>query len=255
MAQISCCKGVRVFKWDYDLPHRYLAPGFGFFTARLEFSQISSRKDYPIEIASNKFSHSFKFDLDVLSSLDSFAQLLIQEFSPLTPQYTPNTTRKISRTKLRNIFHQVYSRDIIKDHDIKRIFKRSSTRHSMDAEFTARNILWKLTGSLNVDFLSSDFNPDVRNIFSYWNTDLLIEVPGLEKFQRVEFTDDNGGEPDKCAICLEELHSSTEVDKVKITRKTECNHLFHGDCLARWLWRKPSCPMCRLPLLQNMCNG
>ncbi|KAM7252605.1 hypothetical protein ACFE04_008114 [Oxalis oulophora] len=214
MAQISCCKGVRVFNWDYDLPHRYLAPGFGFFTARLEFSQISSRKDYPIEIASNKFSHSFTFDLDVLSSLDSFAQLLIQEFSPLTPQYTPNTTR--------NIANQV-----------------KDTQHSMDAEFTARNILWKLTGSLNVDFLSSDFNPDVRNIFSYWNTDLLIEVPGLEKFQRVEFTDDNGDEQDKCAICLEELHSSTEVDKVKITRKTECNHMY----------------MCRLPLLQNMCNG
>jgi len=47
--------------------------------------------------------------------------------------------------------------------------------------------------------------------------------------------------PDSCAICLADF-----VDGEKL-RALPCNgdHVFHPQCLARWLSRNPTCPCCR----------
>ncbi|KAJ0979622.1 hypothetical protein J5N97_015096 [Dioscorea zingiberensis] len=42
-----------------------------------------------------------------------------------------------------------------------------------------------------------------------------------------------------CSICLDELVVGMEVERCP------CGHRFHGDCIARWLQRKDSCPLCR----------
>ncbi|KAB2079517.1 hypothetical protein ERO13_A05G008400v2 [Gossypium hirsutum] len=71
---------------------------------------------------------------------------------------------------------------------------------------------------------------------------MLVPVPGLGSFEAC----DRGGETlvadSTCAICLEGLSNGTCV-------KTPCSHAFHGRCIARWVWRKKSCPMCRFELL------
>ncbi|OMO67770.1 Zinc finger, RING-type [Corchorus capsularis] len=65
----------------------------------------------------------------------------------------------------------------------------------------------------------------------------LTQVPGLDSFQPCELMagDDHEG---TCAICLEGFSGNSCF-------KMRCSHVFHGDCITKWLWRKRSCPMCR----------
>ena len=42
---------------------------------------------------------------------------------------------------------------------------------------------------------------------------------------------------DECAICLDE----SELEWKKLT----CEHLFHKDCVDRWLMENDTCPICR----------
>ena len=47
---------------------------------------------------------------------------------------------------------------------------------------------------------------------------------------------------DSCAICVEDFTPST------IVRETPCAHLFHDDCVMKWIETKidaPDCPFCR----------
>ena len=44
---------------------------------------------------------------------------------------------------------------------------------------------------------------------------------------------------DTCAICLDTLDDNVY--------STVCNHAFHKSCLATWLGKKATCPMCRAP--------
>ena len=45
-----------------------------------------------------------------------------------------------------------------------------------------------------------------------------------------------------CVICLEDI-----LEK-QYTIKLSCNHLYHSDCLYRWLCKKPVCPLCSAPV-------
>ncbi|XP_038982129.1 uncharacterized protein LOC120110626 [Phoenix dactylifera] len=59
----------------------------------------------------------------------------------------------------------------------------------------------------------------------------------IEELEKV--TCNNAGEQHGCAICLEEFDVGIEVTRMP------CMHVFHGDCLARWLERGHLCPLCR----------
>jgi len=44
---------------------------------------------------------------------------------------------------------------------------------------------------------------------------------------------------ESCVICLNDLQGGD------LTTRTSCKHLFHNECLTRWLKTNISCPMCR----------
>ncbi|KAF5749035.1 hypothetical protein HS088_TW04G00996 [Tripterygium wilfordii] len=46
-------------------------------------------------------------------------------------------------------------------------------------------------------------------------------------------------EVNECVICLEELLVGVEVTRMP------CGHVFHGDCIVRWLETSHLCPLCR----------
>jgi hypothetical protein len=48
----------------------------------------------------------------------------------------------------------------------------------------------------------------------------------------------------ECTICL--LQYTEETKKT-----TECNHIFHDECIGRWLQTNNSCPLCRTVLNQQ----
>lgn len=50
-----------------------------------------------------------------------------------------------------------------------------------------------------------------------------------------------------CSICLEPLLSTK-------SKKLECNHTFHKDCVDEWLKRNMNCPLCRTETLDIRIN-
>lgn len=52
-------------------------------------------------------------------------------------------------------------------------------------------------------------------------------------------------EPDKCVICLNELHNTNEI------LTTPCNHKFHSSCFLKWMYAHKDCPLCRKQLIKN----
>ncbi|XP_057846913.1 probable E3 ubiquitin-protein ligase RHC1A [Cryptomeria japonica] len=47
-----------------------------------------------------------------------------------------------------------------------------------------------------------------------------------------------------CAICMIEFHVGEEACQMFCHK----NHIFHHDCLRRWLERKKECPLCKTPV-------
>lgn len=45
-----------------------------------------------------------------------------------------------------------------------------------------------------------------------------------------------------CAVCTDEFHSDDTVARMP------CQHLFHDECISKWLGETNSCPLCRLAL-------
>jgi E3 ubiquitin-protein ligase RNF139 len=54
-------------------------------------------------------------------------------------------------------------------------------------------------------------------------------------------------EDEPCSICLLEFMSSAKI--------TPCEHYFHYDCLAKWLYKTTNCPYCRAECVQNVLQG
>ncbi|XP_039015352.1 RING-H2 finger protein ATL13-like [Hibiscus syriacus] len=65
---------------------------------------------------------------------------------------------------------------------------------------------------------------------------------------------DGGSDKDEevtCAVCLCEIEEDDEM------RELRCGHLFHKDCLDRWLGYSYSstCPVCRTSLMGKLVAG
>ena len=45
---------------------------------------------------------------------------------------------------------------------------------------------------------------------------------------------------DVCAVCRCDFATGDEVISLP-----QCNHIFHADCISRWLKRSATCPLCR----------
>lgn len=105
------------------------------------------------------------------------------------------------------------------------------------------------------DNFSFNYNP--FNIFNYMFYDPIEEVlqeslnmqpDSLEKTDhiikisstRYETLDEKIKEENKtCSICILEFENE---DKISITN---CNHIFHTDCITEWGKYKTECPICR----------
>tara|TARA_Y100000996_G_scaffold391325_1_gene353229 strand:+ start:55 stop:303 length:249 start_codon:yes stop_codon:yes gene_type:complete len=43
---------------------------------------------------------------------------------------------------------------------------------------------------------------------------------------------------DECVICLEKMRESENLTILK------CSHIYHSECIEKWLKKKSICPMC-----------
>ncbi|KAG6386888.1 hypothetical protein SASPL_152065 [Salvia splendens] len=70
-----------------------------------------------------------------------------------------------------------------------------------------------------------------------WELDLPVTI-----FRELEMSD----EEEMCSICLVEFEEEDSVTKLP-----KCGHLFHGECIEKWLDKcRFSCPLCRSSLLR-----
>ena len=66
-----------------------------------------------------------------------------------------------------------------------------------------------------------------------------MEEPTIEEPIMEESTVTIKEHLDDCSICLEKIVNE-EHKKI-----TTCNHIFHEECMARWMSLNHSCPLCR----------
>jgi hypothetical protein len=52
--------------------------------------------------------------------------------------------------------------------------------------------------------------------------------------------------PDPCVICLEVPKS-----REKVRQMPACKHVFHSNCVERWLVNHRDCPCCKTPVLTS----
>ncbi|XP_039029810.1 RING-H2 finger protein ATL39-like [Hibiscus syriacus] len=72
-------------------------------------------------------------------------------------------------------------------------------------------------------------------------------VPATEEsikaLKKVKFVE-GYGEGIECMICMEKLVQS----KTEVVTCMPCSHLFHGDCIHKWLSTGHHCPLCRFSM-------
>lgn len=60
----------------------------------------------------------------------------------------------------------------------------------------------------------------------------------MDKLQKIEYNEKLDEE--ECPICIDKFSPESEIYKSDI-----CDHLFHKQCIERWIIEKPNCPKCR----------
>jgi hypothetical protein len=74
----------------------------------------------------------------------------------------------------------------------------------------------------------------------------------LKKKARLYDPDKHAGDINvpSCAICLDNFSG----DQKKVA-ELRCQHIFHVDCLNKWVETNDICPMCRAPILKDAAHS
>uniref|UniRef100_A0A7S2P053 RING-type domain-containing protein n=1 Tax=Zooxanthella nutricula TaxID=1333877 RepID=A0A7S2P053_9DINO len=67
----------------------------------------------------------------------------------------------------------------------------------------------------------------------------LIPSEGMQAYGICSQQEVEGSCVDECPICFEDL------DNLSVVARTPCGHVFHEDCVRRWLAKRGTCPLCR----------
>ncbi|KAL0368156.1 UNVERIFIED_CONTAM: putative E3 ubiquitin-protein ligase RHA4A [Sesamum calycinum] len=71
-----------------------------------------------------------------------------------------------------------------------------------------------------------------------------------DKLCTVLFDEDMEARDSLCCVCLGEFEVKEELVQVP-----SCKHIFHIDCLRRWLLKNSTCPLCRSPVVSGNNSG
>jgi hypothetical protein len=55
----------------------------------------------------------------------------------------------------------------------------------------------------------------------------------------------------ECAICMDEFRMD---DNLPLLQMPGCDHVFHSQCLRKWIDRNSTCPLCRTSIGENAVN-
>ena len=89
-----------------------------------------------------------------------------------------------------------------------------------------------------VDFLPAD-QEDLTNTEVNFRF-LAASKEAIEGLERVIVGSDQVDA--SCSVCLEDVLAGSEATKLP------CSHLYHGDCIVKWLQNSKYCPLCRFEM-------
>ena len=100
------------------------------------------------------------------------------------------------------------------------------------------------TENMSVDEIIEDLFMKENNINNDINYKRSLVISKLEEF-KYKYLDKHLNRKEKeCSICLEEFK---ELDRVKLFSCKQ--HIFHKDCIIKWLLDKDICPLCKKPII------
>ncbi|KAG7946561.1 hypothetical protein I3843_14G046000 [Carya illinoinensis] len=100
----------------------------------------------------------------------------------------------------------------------------------------------RVSQCINEESLRPNYTQKSRQAMEYYVLGLSARTVPKSWIEALEKVEIEGISDRQCAICLEEL-SGPEG-----TRMMPCLHLFHEDCIRKWLERSLFCPLCRFKL-------
>ena len=96
------------------------------------------------------------------------------------------------------------------------------------------------TENMSVDEIIEDLFMKENNINNDINYKRSLVISKLEEFKYKYLEKHLNRKEKECSICLEEFK---ELDRVKLFSCKQ--HIFHKDCIMKWLLDKDFCPLCK----------
>ena len=100
------------------------------------------------------------------------------------------------------------------------------------------------TENMSVDEIIEDLFMKENNINNDINYKRSLVISKLEEFKYKYLEKHLNRKEKECSICLEEFK---ELDRVKLFSCKQ--HIFHKDCIIKWLLDKDICPLCKKPII------
>lgn len=117
---------------------------------------------------------------------------------------------------------------------------------NMAISITINGDIFEIKGKMR-DIYSFFYNSGLNLLCALWNDHITQEnsinqsTIELEQYNKIVKPITPSNLDDKCPICYESFRGKNNVI-------TECHHIFHNECLLKWLTEKcqqPNCPICR----------
>ncbi|XP_059460166.1 RING-H2 finger protein ATL7-like [Corylus avellana] len=97
-------------------------------------------------------------------------------------------------------------------------------------------------GGLRARRASTENNNDMSNPLEFGlRKDIAAMLPAAA------LKDSFNSRDPQCSVCLGNYQEDDKLQEIP-----ECGHIFHVDCIGRWLTTHTTCPLCRLSLLSSM---
>ena len=134
-----------------------------------------------------------------------------------------------------------------KKNNIIKNFRNLYMKYSSDFSSELKNIISynNILIDINCNW-SENYIDDINNLYDmidnyidkfYENIEILENMTLSENIMLYELISTNDIQ---CSICMSLLNDNDIGCKLKI-----CNHIFHKDCILKWLSRNNTCPICR----------
>ncbi|EOY01954.1 hypothetical protein QUC31_013525 [Theobroma cacao] len=189
---------------------------------------------------------TIRFDLRALESHDRIYQIL----GPILVRLRLNPNARRSFAIIEEIITQGLSignsesnkgRQVVPLHAL---LWGTFVEHVNEEEEEEEEVLIERTLEVSAsEFESSNYNMVPAKESSVKKMLKSVRVEAVECDQKVEEKIKKGRlEAENCVICLEELKVGSDASRMP------CSHIFHGDCIEKWLKQSHYCPVCRFEM-------